>query len=341
MMDVRENYDGDNIYYNVVVRNTTQSPVRATFTETRTVDLLSNPSKYYLSIIRFYVPGTMIPIFDFPDPTSVLPDAVKFYVTIQRNDGANIRTEQVLYTASDTTNTFGGVERPVTTFQQFLDAINTALLAAATFLGIAADTPYVFYDATTQLFSLRAKTTVFYPGNVNPATGFKIWFNTSLRNYFESMQGLNQGYARPDFLDFNVYVKNNGNNFDTITNQATMTTEVNTQYLWPDLVRILFLTSKIPVATEYIHNFEGKNVWTKILTDFEPLLTGDFRFNDVFQYYPQGPYRLLDMNQSVPLREMDCAIFWQSRNGNLYPLMIPPHRDFSIKFLFQRKKDCC
>lgn len=330
--------DPEHVYYNIAIRNTTNLPRIAAFTETRTTTLLDKPSDYKLAITRFYIPGSLIPIFDFPDPAG----PTQLWVTVDQpiGGGGLSFSVQVGYVPDDLSGV-SGVNRPVITFNQFLFGVNAAIAAAVVAAGVAS-TPQMYYNETNQLFYLRAEAADWDP--VTPYSGglsARLWFNSNLQNYFQSMYGLQLGYDRADRRDFQVYVQNLVNNVVSIgPTVLDMPTELNTQYLWPDLERILFLTNNIPVIPEFHNATDGATVWKKIVTDFEPLNTGDFRTNDVFQY--QAPiYRYIDLNQDTPLREIDLGIFWQSRNGNVYPLMIPPHRDVNIKILFEKKKTCC
>lgn len=53
----------DHIYYNIAVQNDGIVPIDLTFQDIRTVEIVPNPEEYYLSVVRFFVPGAGIPLF--------------------------------------------------------------------------------------------------------------------------------------------------------------------------------------------------------------------------------------------------------------------------------------
>jgi hypothetical protein len=59
-------YQGDNIYYNMVIENDTLDYIPAQFFETRSEPILQKANDYHMSVIRFSIPTSSIPIFSFP-----------------------------------------------------------------------------------------------------------------------------------------------------------------------------------------------------------------------------------------------------------------------------------
>lgn len=55
----------ESIYYNTLITNSTSEPIQARYTENFGRDVLTNPEKYKMSIIRFNIPGSVLPIFVF------------------------------------------------------------------------------------------------------------------------------------------------------------------------------------------------------------------------------------------------------------------------------------
>ena len=117
-----------------------------------------------------------------------------------------------------------------------------------------------------------------------------------------------------------------------------ITQQFNSLYRWNSFKDIVFLTNQIPVVYEYIRsNAAGLVNFQPILTDFEPLLTeaGDARSS--LQYFPQGPYRLINLNSSIPLKKIDVSVFWKDELNNLYPIQISKGQVLTIKLLFIKK----
>src|SRR5574337_249039 len=60
----------DHIYYNIAVQNDGTTPIDLNFQDIRTVEIVPNPEHYYLSVVRFFVPGAGIPLFHL-DPVII------------------------------------------------------------------------------------------------------------------------------------------------------------------------------------------------------------------------------------------------------------------------------
>lgn len=124
------------------------------------------------------------------------------------------------------------------------------------------------------------------------------------------------------------------------------TQEFVTLQYWNSFKNIVFTTSTIPVQAEYVPATNssgltsgGQIAYKPILTDFEPILSraGDAR--TLLQYFPSGPYRLIDLLGTQPLQKIDIKIFWQDIYDNLHPLEILANEVASVKLLFIRKED--
>ncbi len=107
---------------------------------------------------------------------------------------------------------------------------------------------------------------------------------------------------------------------------------------------MVFLTSTLPIQNEYIpataintSSNSGFAAYRPIITDFVPdlNLAGDTRTR--FNYFPQGPYRLITLKSNEPLRRIDLQVFWQDQYQNLYPLSIACNESDTIKIMFIRK----
>ena len=318
----------DHVYYNAVVTNDTPYSIHATFSDPRTSAVISSPKDYYLSIIRFTLYGTSIPLFFFPSG--------KFVVTVENTVSGNFYSAIVPHQIEDALSPDG-----VFTYSAFLESINTAISQAHTNcvtvellpIGWLAFAPFMTFDSTYGTFTMNGNPQIYSPGL---PTGLKIWFNTYLINYFNAFWGYKLGENRGDYRDFNTYIFD----IDRITPAPTnvkMKCEVNTELNWVTMSRILFTTANIPVRSEQTLALSGATVGIPVITDFEPVPPDFPRSNDVYQYIPTGPYRFIDLCGGIPLTELDCKVFWQDKLGNTYPFMIPPDGSFSIKFLFQKK----
>lgn len=127
------------------------------------------------------------------------------------------------------------------------------------------------------------------------------------------------------------------------------TQEYSVLEYWTSIRKILIFSNTIPVKNEYVpatNNLvngvnvdqSGVNVSYPILTDFVPnvsFIAGESR--SIAYYVPQSQYRLIDMVSTNPLQKIDIRIFWEDREGNLYPLQISNFQQASLKIGFFRK----
>lgn len=365
-----DNSDPKNIYYNLTYYNSSTVPVVANYNETRTSSLLTNPADYYLSVVRFSIPGNLIPInvmqaLPFPNTD---PNVLEYAVTLTRNGTTsspiflNWNTGYAI-TAAPQRAVFTAVNpKQVPTdpyyfnysYQQFIDMVNTALAAAYTALpdkGTTTQPPYMTFDSDTGLFSMFAQQTYFQNADPNNSGNLLIWFNTPLYTFFPSFH-IKYGGFTPTVPEqnFAIVIKNNNNNTPSSpTGYYQMVQEYPTLFSWNSLQSISFRSNSIPVLQEAasgISAASGQSLQGSVsgnqiafVTDFEPYndaaRAGVFR--ERIQYYPQAEYRLTDLIGTTPLSVIDLQLYWTDLSGDVYPIYIPPGDDFSVKILFRKK----
>lgn len=343
---INQEYDDgtDHVYYNADIVNHTPQPIPVQFLEERSEAILSNPSEYYLSVIRFRLPGNLIPLFHFPP---INP----FFVTFSRSGIDFSFPVNFIPVTSSTTPFLGSENNPVFFYQQMLDSINQALHLAYLAVNAAGPPfdiffpPVMWYNETNQLFYLRTRNDQFSPSFIGPDV-VDIWFTSNLFNLFNTMHGFIQGFNRLDLKDFRVFIQNNVNNvppnipFPNTDALLDMRTEVNIQYAWEDISKIFITSVSLNINMEEIKsaNNSGINITRPIVKDFEPIVSGDFRTNNVFQYQPSSNWILIDLLSNDPLRKLDLQFFWESKNGSIFPFIVPPQMFATVKLMFVRKK---
>lgn len=332
----------DHIYYNVNLYNDTNEKIYARFQEFRSSAIIDSPKDYHLSIVRFQVPARNIPIFIFEEDG--------YNVTLSY--GGDDFTETVVYVPN---NTIEPNNMTVRTYQAFLDMINTAFSAAFTALKVAhagappTIAPYLIFNAETKLFSLIVED-LYDPVYAMAAT-IEIYMNYKLFHFFQTFPSIFMGYNNAK--DFQIIAEDTHNNFNSFpgfppvmgVDLLQITQELESIGLWNDLTGLVFTTMNIPVKPEYIPNLErqgtsSSNNNIRILTDFEPDrsgTSGEPTSALSYQFYPQGPYRFIDMLGEQPLQTLDCQVYWRSKNQTLHPLRIDPGDVFTLKMLLQRK----
>lgn len=344
-------YQGtDYVYYNAMFTNTTTQSKEARLVEYRSEPILNSAKDYYLSVIRFNVPIAAIPLFIYPyNAPGYTIDNTKYSVTITDSFG-NHNQAFTQYTYLDNVN----LEPRVYTIQHFLDMINEAFRDAYNSMAgpKPATYPYIVFDAKSKYFSLIAENDWQTGGVFN----YKIYMNSNLFTFFDYWEAYFNGFGLLSLgRDFQIIIKNNGNNAITAgqilppdgsvtaNNGYIMTQEEKSIDKWQAIRSILFVSNSISVKPEYINinvnypNLNSGDTNRSVLTDFEPPLISDNILRGYLQYFPQGPYRLIDLTSDSNLQTLDFQLFWQDNLQRIYPIYVNPNDTVTIKIMFVRK----
>lgn len=311
-----------NIYYNFIYNNTTNTDVPAIISQTRVQNILDDPSKYKVSVVRFSVPGVNIPVQN--------KFSENYYYIKMHYDGAD-----VLVYLTHIPNAVINLGR-IWNYQEFVDIINVAFESCYTQLKILKPTmpqntpPICVLNTTLQRIE-------FY---------FPVSYDTTILNNTEVIFNNNLYYCCPSLssfagsLDqtFRITVKNNITNNITIDaiNYYIMTEENGSLFLINAFDNISFQSDTLPINPELIGT--QKNITRRILTDFEPSRS-DINNRSSIQYFPQGPLRWIDLFSSHPLRDTDLRVYWSTKDGTDHLVYIPPGDTLTVKLLFRRIND--
>ncbi len=268
------------IYYNIGIPHNdlisiNGSPTPAVFQETRTVPIVDKASDYLMSVIRFQVPTSRIPIEIMPvtvNPNdSTDPNYTIHSVTLQYNN-LNYQTELIWIPELKGQPVPPGPtvgEGPVRknyylyyslySVQWFVDMINTALATSFTALKTANPgapptlPPFMTFNTQSKLFSLHAQ--VSYAGT----NTISIFTNPSLSGHFDS--SFNTEYYPYNSVagtHARYLITNTGNNTEVIIPPS-----ISTQGLWNKTTsyvtgNIVYWTGTYWIATGNNTNDEPK-----------------------------------------------------------------------------------
>lgn len=332
------------VYYSIHVQNTTPLPIPAVFNETRTDPLLKVPRDYYGSIIRFSVPGLLIPIFFFPNPNNNANGNLSVTLTF---GGVPFET-YLIYVPANNLPTTDPFYYAVFSYQQMIDMVNTAFqtswlaLKAAFPLAPPNSAPYLTFDSATRLFTLNAE--VAYAG---PAT-VSIFMSGSLYDYFASLRTVYNTNLSPasNNQTAQILIENTGNNTVTLGGPFPgqvgsgygMVQETPTLWTWQEFRSLVFETSQIPIVPEQIPSSDspGAVAFRPVWSDFEPDLSLGTEPQSLLQYQATV-YRLTDMTGEVPLRNIDLRASWEDQTDTLRQILIPSGQIMTVKLMFRRK----
>lgn len=348
-----ETSSDDHVYVNVsIVNNSVVESIIAQTNAPRSTVIVENPSNYYMSVIRFFIPLQELPIFIFLDNT--------YSVTIS-NGVLDFQTF-LIFVPDFTTNISPPQPPPfnryVYSYEQFLTSINNALSTSFIASGLPGVAPYMIYNPVTQLISLIAPASFHNAGFNDQNQPIKVWFNTSLYTFFGNFNKLFNGYppspVNINGKNFNIIIKPTGENeiiipasFGGPLAGLQMTQEYFALSNWNDFRSLVITTTSIPIRAEIIpsglisgngNGSPGTQVgYRPILTDFELIFNQAGDTQSFAQYFPPGEYRLVDLLGSTPLKNIDLQFWFQNRNLELFPILIGPLKSLDIKMIFRKK----
>jgi len=314
----------ENVYYNIDIFNPDAQTQPAVFDSTRTSNILDNPNEYELAIIRFSVPTKSIPIMILD------PQTKNYKVSVEYN--GFVETQDVLWIVNNNCPT---TQNWISTYQEFIDSINLALLNCYTNIVLADPTypgvqaPYFRLDGDLPNFVAEQA--------INTTTSTVKWYmNFELQTIIPTIS-YNLNCIGAGNLSFQIVIKDNKNNKETIDGVPcyVMISESSPLFLWNDFQNLLFQSNTIPIVPELL----GTSVQNtrRVLTDFNP--QASFFDRTPLQFFPQGPLRWYDLKSSQPLNQVDLIVSWADKTGKLYPIELLKNDTLSVKILFRRKGD--
>lgn len=346
--------NNDNIYWNIIITNTGTTAEQVDANVTYTQSLTTDGTERYLSPIRFVLDGLTIPIFfwdSYIAPPPAIPDENESLYTVTIRDPnavpPAVSTVRVYYDTTYVNNNWYPDQRPIFTYNSFIDMINVALDAAHD--GIPGSTPddepKMFYQASTGLCGVAVKGGLSYP--------YEIYMNNILYNFFgnfdaklstEEVSGANNPlYAQILVKD---YVINNG---IPAANYIFMFQEYQSLYLWYDIATIEFISNRLRIRSEFVPTIQignqindanagGGPASSNLITDFQPSYQpGDQAGPRGYLYYtPGAQYRLIDILDD-DVKEIDIKVTLVDKQGKNYVYYLPPLQTLYLKMLLVKK----
>ena len=289
------------------------------------------PENYYLAIVRFAISHMLIPLYQFKD---------NFYsVTITREDGVN--STQVFLNYSNIGNfSQYGYTNPVFFYSQFANMVSEALKDAHTQLFPGDPAPFLHYGPETERFTLYVPDDANYYDGVD--THATIHFNSNLFQQLQLINATFNGFNSALGKDYTINYFSDSLGFNLYTGGTDpyyfFTQERSALYLLNEVQSIVFTSTSINVTKEFIGKNDGQgNVGSlSILADFVPdQSTG--RDLSEYQYNVQGPPRLVNLTNTIPVTEIDYQIGIRFRDGTIVPLYLEPGETCEVKFGFFKK----
>ncbi len=321
--------DEDHTYFSLNLVNTTNNIIPASFITQLTQPLISDPSKYHISVVSFNVSGNAIPLFNFVDG--------KYKVTLSYL-GQDFPT--VVPFIPYSTNT---TSRVIFNYQAFTDMVNSALqssfndLQAVFSLAAPIDRPYITFNPVSLLFTLVA-TGDWYDYN-NP-NHIQVFFNNPLISLYSGFESFFYGFNQPSGKDSEIIIKDNFNfNYTgSVTQVYSMIQTYATLFRWNDILRIALTTNTLGCKTQTLqdNNSFGNPNYVPILASFIPEIgTGE----DAKGYINYSPAFLtyVDLTGNTPLRSFDFQFVYITKELSINQIYLLPGEAATLLLLFKHK----
>lgn len=222
--------------------------------------------------------------------------------------------------------------------------------------------PSMIYNPDNKTISLYCDSA--YYSNVNTVDPqISIFFNPATANLFSSF---------PFFI--NKFISTTGENYQLITDIFGLSNlspyppssavgsatykyealviyqEYSTVAQWNPVVSLVMTSTSLPVAPNAVsgvinqQNINGQsipvngasnNLVYPIITDFS--IDATIGFKPFIYYVPTAQYRYIELLGSTPLTNIDIALFWKDRTGQLNTFILAGTASISIKLLFELK----
>lgn len=358
LLGVERQYDSadalepTHIYLNLMITTprsfTAHKDKDARFSETRVAPLISNPSKYHLSCVRFALDCSQIPLMIMPMQSGSAVNTI-YGLRLYTADAPGTVYNATLQWAPEDTTATGEEARYLWTYDWFVGMVNSAIAAAKTPAGAQivdvldpADYPRLAYDAATQRFSIAAVRGVW---DAALGAAWRLEFNNELSQVFP-----NFSYdRRPDgYMGLKMKANAWASNIQTVDGGECIvaTQEVPNLQAFNPCTSLVLLTQGINVSREAVSlpddetAFKGGagNNSMSFLTDMlVPTNLGYEANRQKWVFYNANPYRLTDIHDTVPLTRIDVQVMWCDIYGKMRALKLPPGSSSTIKLLFRKK----
>lgn len=369
----------DYIYYDLQVNNykssNTESP-NLTFSESRSINFLSKPNDYHMSIVRFQLDTYSLPSFIADiEPNQSDPNKMIETITLEWETGGTVAsgnpvnlvwvpTNKNIQTPAAPNTTNNGVQINSTqyyygnSFRHYCDLVNTALKTATTALiaQVGGGTltnllpPFLKWNESTNCAELYAQE-LFY--NWSRTNHVNIYFNRSLFARFNSMPAFRYGITSSLGRYYKMYMMD-----DNLTRTATINAQVyiktsqeySTISNWSPVSAIVFVSNTIGVYPNQTLNPITYNDGVEIKSQITPafyniisdIATNEMVYKPNLIYTPSAEYRYITLLSDQPMNNLDISVYWRDKqSGLLYPFILLSGASASIKILFKKKRINC
>ena len=369
----------ERVYYDVTVVNIdskdNKRPTRTVFNQTRSTPFISDPSKYYLSILRWTLDSFTLPLF-IPQMSQTAgvdghdANETAYTVTMSYNDF--IVRRPMLFIPQDKSaeepiapglmpngiqqNNGGYYNVYSTSYVIYL--VNNCIKECFNELSVlSGDTlptdnvPFLTFDVTTNIAVMNLPEDGFGTNTVGGA--INVYFNTLMAGLFSSFP-----------YEIN-YTSSFGRNFKFLSDVLGVSTvaayppnanpvdqydviqiyqEISTVESWNPVASLAVMSNTLGV----IQNIEGTPTvfYDNIVVNgtgnnsVSSNLITDFvadSYRPSIIYVPSSEYRRIQLTGNTPLNNLDIALYWKDKLGRFYDFYLPSGGAATLKLMFELK----
>ncbi|MBS1738893.1 MAG: hypothetical protein JSS98_20265 [Bacteroidetes bacterium] len=224
------------------------------------------------------------------------------------------------------------------TYEDYLIKINFALQSCFSTLKnklgsaiLPSSAPRIKYNASTKLFFLVADS-AYNTLNSDGTAQYYILLNEALWEQFY--------FPSQNVLDIDGWRNLNLYSGDLTGNTIELQQETSTIYAFYDLTRIIISTINIPVSGDgegktFSNSGFSSNNSLSMITDVIPD-TSTLSPSSALIYIPAGILRWYNLYAQQPFNKVDLIMYYETKDGNIYPIEIANGEYFSVKLEFKR-----
>jgi hypothetical protein len=357
----------NNVYLDLQMCNISSQNQVINFNETRFIDIVSEPNKYELSIGRFQVSTSTLPVFiPVIKPLSDNSHETIYSVSLEYK-GYTVTTK--VYWVPEITNVnepsppssnSNGLQSKSDYYYAFSYSwlpklIETALqiafddLKQAVLEGEGDDLlaecqiPYFYFD-TISGSSILSVDSDFFDSYKNE-DHVKINFNQSLYNLFSSFNSTFNGISFEIIVDSFRGSDTQKINASVNENYSNVLQEYSTIASQNPVSSILFTSATLPIVSENINTpitftdsstSGGANLSSdtkRIITDLQ---SESLIYKPSLTMIPSAQFRYISMTNANAIRDIQISCLWRDLLGNFHDLLLPSVGSCSVKLYFRR-----
>jgi|688.fasta_scaffold66252_4 hypothetical protein len=363
-LDMAEDTSPTHIYVDLSFQNSSNKAQNLIFEETRSKAFIQDSGQYYLSVVRFHIDTTSLPVMICRVLTGQTNINKSVYsITMKYKDIVN--QEYLIFNPQDLTasqpkspqdfqdlstgyyflyNYSYFVNLVNETFKNCFNNLKTAVEDAEDTLPTNIP-PFIVYDPSSGEMLINMDKL----GYDNALTDYiQIYFNEPMHNLFSSFEFIINSKTDINGMNYLLNVVNNGVNLldlDTYT-AIQLYQEYPCISNWSCLQSVIICSSNLPInpsirsaPTQFGNNASAttqQSMSLNVLTDFEIGLTTGKEMKPSINYAP-SIYRIIDMFGHNEIDKVYIEVYWSDIYNNIYPLQCKYNENSNIKLMFRKK----